>query len=244
MNKLKKLIANQSPSVVVLGLLIAIILIGGLLLSAAVIVATSFEKELFRAPFCLSNACVAAYLESTGQGFLIAKATFDIGVAIATIGGIFVALVSYFTTSNNTALTNHIEHLKVFGEYLVAEINKRDRLSGQNIDTLLLYGTIFSQSRVGKTTVSEEYKQFIETLNLLIQESNERSVVGTPGGFSYMDHQRRIKDHMAKAGIAMYMAPRNDYFEMETQLFSLLNRISQSFCPPKAVPHLIKSSYY
>lgn len=226
-----------------LGLIILLILLCGLGIFAAVIISTSNEKGYFQSPFCWKSTCVKDYLGATEQAFIIAKATLDLGVAIATIGGIFVALLSYFSTSTNAALTNHIEHLKVFGEYLEAEISKRDRLSSQQIDTLFLYGKIFNKSRLGKTTVSNDYAHFVEKLNALIGESNERSVVGTPGGFSYNDHQRRIRDHMANAGVIVYMAPRNDYFEMEGQLFSLLNRISQSFCSPGSVPGLTSRKY-
>lgn len=227
----------------VLGFIILLVLFFGFGMFAAVIVATSNEKGYFQSPFCWKSECVKDYLAATEQAFSIAKATLDLGVAIATIGGIFVALLSYFTTSTNAALTNHIEHLKVFGDYLDAEIAKRDRLSSQQIDTLFLYGKIFSKSRLGKTTVSHEYTQFVEKLNDLIEESNGRSVVGTPGGFSYNDHQRRIRDHMAGAGVVVYMAPRNDYFEMEGQLFSLMNRISQSFCSAGSVPGLVSRKY-
>jgi hypothetical protein len=234
---------DQPISVMALGLIITLVLFVGFGIFAAVIIATSNEKEYFQSSFCWKNGCVKDYLVATEQAFSIAKATLDFGVAIATIGGIFVALLSYFTTSTNAALTNHIEHLKVFGDYLDAEITKRDRLSRQQIDTLFLYGKIFSKSRMGKTTVSRDYTQFVEKLNILIEESNSRSVVGTPGGFSYNDHQQRIRDHMASAGVVVYMAPRNDYFEMEGQLFSLLHRISQSFCNAGSVPELVSRKY-
>lgn len=204
----------------------------------------SADAGFFSQRFCFSNDCVKNYLAAIDQSLAIAKSTFDIGVAIATIGGIFVALLSYFSSAWNSALTNHIEHLKIFVEYIDSEIKKRDRLSAEHIDTLLLYGTIFSQSRSGKTSVAEEYIELIKDLNSIIDESNQRCVVGTPGGFSYKDHQRKIRDHLAPAGIKVYTAPRNDYFEMESQLFSLLHRISQSFCPPNSLPKLIERRYH
>lgn len=228
----------------VLGGLISLILLAGIILSLITLTSTLFASSSFDRSLCLTNACVKEFFIETDQTFSIAKATFDLGVAIATIGGIFVALLSYFTTASNGALTNHIEHLKVFGEYLESEISKREKLSTQSIDRLLLYGLIFSQSRVGKTTVSIEYREFLNQLNLIISESNERCVVGTPGGFSYNEHQRKVKGHMAQAGILVYHAPRNDYFEMEEQLFSLIHRISQSFCPPNTLPKMIARTYY
>jgi hypothetical protein len=244
MTKLFTSIRQHPPSLIVLAGIIFIVLLLGFGFSLAVLVSTSLEKQYFEKPTCFTNFCIKEYFGAISESLSIAKATLEVGVAMATIGGIFVALLSYFNTSGNAALTNHIEHLKVFSDYLEAEIKKRDRLSAGLFDTLLLYGSIFSQSRIGKTTVSEDYKIFTSKLNLLIVESNDRCVVGTPGGFSYADHQRRIRDHLAPVGIKIYSAPRNDYFEMEGQLFSLLHRLSQSFCPPGSVAPIIERSYH
>jgi hypothetical protein len=244
MNSLKNLIKDSPTSLLWLGTFIAFILTTGLGAAILSAIGTSCKLELFSRDLCITNKCVEAYLSETSQAFIIAKATLDVGVATATIGGIFVALASYFNTANNTALTNHIEHLKVFTEYIESEIKKRERLNPNLIDTLLLYGTIFNQSRNGKTTVSNAYKNFIIELNNIIIESNKKSISGTPGGFSYKEHQRSIRDHIISAGITVYTAPRNDYFEMEDQLFSLLHRISQSFCPPGVLPALVKREYH
>lgn len=244
MNRLRKFLRDQPTSFVALGFLLIAILLTGLAFSLTIMVATIINEDLNLLPLCLSHSCFKWFFEQTETAFLTAKATFDIGVAIATIGGIFVALLSYFSSSANSALTNHIEHLKVFSEYLDSEIKKRSRLSAPLIDTLYLYGFIFRQSRNGKTSVSDDYENFIKGINLIIDESNQRCVVGTPGGFSYKDHQRKIRDHLAIVGITVNTAPRNDYLEMEDELFSLLNRISQSFCSSNTLPVIAKREYY
>ena len=243
MNKIKKFFRAQ-PSIAALATAICSILTFGIGWSIAVLLYTTRESHLFQLPFCLSDECAKWYFSQIGESLAIAHTTLDFSVSIATIGGIFVALLSYLNTSGNAALANHIEHLKLFSEYLETEIKKRDRLSANLIDALLLYGKIFNQSRNGKTSVSDEYISFIKRLNVKIEESNKRCVVGTPGGFSHNDHQRKIKDHMQEIGVTIYMAPRNDYFEMEDQLFSLLHRISQSFCPPGSVSNIITRKYY
>jgi hypothetical protein len=237
-------LSNQPAGLVALGIILSLVFFVGFALAGTTLVRTTIAGDLWGQPICFKNDCIEHYFATVSQSFAIAKATIDVGVAIATIGGIFVALLSYINTSGNAALTNHIEHLKIFSEYLDSEIKKRDRLSSHLIDTLLLYGKIFSQSRSGKTTVSLEYYEFIANLNKLIQESNDRCVVGTPGGFSYRDHQKRIQAHVAKVGIKTYFAPRNDYFEMEGQLFSLLHRLSQSFCAPGSLPNILDRRYH
>lgn len=244
MNKLCRFVKESPASLTALGVVIIVPVVVGFGFSAWVLVSTIISENLASSPLCFSNECVQFFLGKTEQSFAIAKATLDLGVAVATIGGIFVALLSYFSSASNAALTNHIEHLKVFREYLESEIGKRDRLSLPLIDGLYLYGVIFTQSRSGKTTVSDEYLSFIKKLNCIIDESNQRCVQGTPGGFSYNDHQRRVRDHLIAAGVTIYVAPRNDYFETEGQLFSLLDRIGQSFCSPGVLPPILSRTYY
>ncbi|MDT7836164.1 retron Ec48 family effector membrane protein [Aquabacterium sp. OR-4] len=243
MNKVIERINETPRGIFGLGLAISIVLISGLGGAIAVFLSTIVESDLYRLPVCLTNECAKDFLGKTDQAFIIAKATIDFAVGIATTGGIFVALLSYFNTAGNAALANHIGHLKVFSDYLDSEIKKRDRLASKHIDTLLLYASIFDQSRGGKTSISPRYHEFIRTLNNLIEESNARSVVGTPGGFSYNLHQRRMRDHMLTVGITVYLAPRVDYLEMEDQIFSLINRINQSFCAAGVLPMLAERKY-
>lgn len=244
MNSLTRFIRQQPPSLITLGATIIATVLIGLAFAATILTSTVFENKLYELPFCFTNECIKKFVEKTDFVYTSAKATFDLGVAIATMGGIFVALLSYLSSSANDALTNHIEHLKVFSEYIEGEVKKRDRLSSSLIDTLFLYSFIFRQSRNGKTEVSIEYEKFISDLNIIINESNQRCVVGTPGGFSYKDHQRKIREHLKNIGITVNTAPRNDYFEMEDQLFSLIHRISQSFCSSSNLAPVAKRTYY
>lgn len=243
MNRFADFFRSLPASLIALASTLFIVM--GVGMGLAIIVATSAIKggELYSREVCLSKECVDLLMKQIEPALGIAKATLDLGVAIATIGGIFVALLNYLSSANNAALTNHIEHLKVFIEYVEAELQKRDRLSRSNFDMLLFYGKIFGQSRAGKTTVSNDFLKFLVGLNGIIEESNERCSVGTPGGFSYNNHQKKVRDHMIGIGITIYTAPRNDYFEMEGELFSLLHRVSQSFCPPGMLPEMARRNY-
>lgn len=244
MNKIRQIFLERPLSLIILGLLLAFIFIVGLGLSVVSFFASSLDSHLFSKSFCFTQSCLSAYFSDLEQSFMIAKATFDLCVAIATIGGIFVALLSYLNTSGSAALANHIEHLKVFCEYVDGEVKKKDRLSAQLIDSLLLYGFIFNQSRNGRTSVSNDFKDLILGLNVIIMESNAICSAGASGGFDYNNHQKRVRDHLAPAGVTIYMAPRKDYFEMEQQMLSLLQRIGQSFCAPGALPQLAPRNYY
>lgn len=243
MSNIKAALNNHPRSILVLGVVLASVLLIGFGFAATVAIITVSDQQLHLNDLCYSSDCVSRFAKTISPAISIAKATLEVGVSIATMGGIFVALLSYFSAARNAALTNHIEHLKVFTEYIESELGKRDRLSRAHFDVLFLYGKIFSLSRIGKTTVSNEYFEFLVGLNKIITESNERCSIGTPGGFSYNEHQRRVREHMVGVGITVYMAPRNDYFEMENQLFSLLERVNQSFCPSGVLPEMCHRKY-
>lgn len=244
MSEIRDYVKSLPVGVKWLGYALLAIFLSGMILAALIFFLTIICAQMYTRPWCWSNDCIKSFFGETDQSFLIAKSTIDLCVAAATVGGIFVALLSYITSSKNGALTNHIEHLKVFCDYLASEINKRDRLTPELIDSLVLYEFIFDQSRSGRTTVSKSFIEFVKTTNTIIEESNSKCQKGVVGGFSYNEHQKKMKQHFAEAGVTLYMAPRNDYFETEGQLFSLLDRISQSFCAPNTVPKLTLRSYH
>lgn len=175
--------------------------------------------------------------------FTIAKATLDFLVAVATIGGIIVALLSYLNSSSAAALSNHIAHFSIFQNYVSNEVVKRDRISPTSVDHLVWYNLIFSTSRSGKTDVSDTYINFVKDLNALIANSNSQAERAHEGSFRYKTHQERIKPYLKKAGIDVPFSPRNDFFEMEGQLFSLIDRVNQSFCYTDSVPILEERKY-
>ncbi len=204
---------------------------------------TGVTTETFNLPLCLRNECIKRFTENFDQSFVVAKATLDLLVALATAGGIVVALLSYLNSASTAALTNHIAHFSIFQNYVTNEILKRKRISVTSVDTLVWYNLIFATSRSGKTDVSSTYISFVKELNDLITKSNTQAEKATEGSFRYKPHQERIRDQLKKAGIEVFLCPRNDFFEMEGQLFSLIDRVNQSFCYSNAVPQLLDRKY-
>jgi hypothetical protein len=238
-NKLKHI----SPLSILSYLLLSIAAIGfGLGLIS--FVSIGFHDDIFtHHVYCLNRECVGYFLETFDSPLLISKGTLDVLVGIATIGGIIVALLSYLSSASTSALTNHIAHFSVFQSYVAGEIKNRNRLSPSSIDILVWYNLIFSTSRSGKTDVSKDYLEFISELNSLIDQSNSQAVHATTGSFRYKPHQERIINHMKRAGLELYFSPRNDFFEIEGQVFSLIDRINQSFCYSNTVPTLHARNY-
>uniref|UniRef100_E6QE24 Uncharacterized protein n=1 Tax=mine drainage metagenome TaxID=410659 RepID=E6QE24_9ZZZZ len=116
-------------------------------------------------------------------------------------------------------------------------------ISPSSVDVLSLYNCIFDKSRTGKTDISKNYIEFVEKINKEISTSNDKSSNPKVGSFRYTEHQRRIILILKDTGITMNYLPRNDFFEAEGQVFSLIERVNQSFCYTDSVPLLKKRHY-
>lgn len=240
--KTKNIFANFS-TMKLLSWILAIISISGFMLSLITYIGNAIDYDLFARPICLTKECTSNFIDQFMPSFVIAKGTMDFLVAIATTGGIVVALLSYLSASGTAALTNHISHLSVFQNYIIAEVSKRTRVNLASVDILVWYNFIFSISRSGRTDISSKYIDFVIELNTLIEKSNTQAERAIEGAFRYKQHQERIRDQLKKCGIAVFLSPRNDFFEIEGQVFSLIDRVNQSFCHPDSVPALISRKY-
>lgn len=234
-------IGPRSVSILV-GALGAIALIG-YLLSVASIISTSIHLALFAKPLCLDDACIKTWAQANEYSLAIAKTTSDLLVALATAGGIVVALMSYVSTVSNSALANHINHYAIFQSYVNNEIRKRNRIEDSSIDIFLWYNSIFHKSRFGVMSVSSEYTDFIKDLNKKITTSNDHARFAKEGSFRYTQHQAQIKEQLQIIGISISFQPRNDFYEIEDQVFSLISAVSQSFCFSAEIPQIVRRIY-
>lgn len=230
---------NISPRsvVVLLGVLI-FVAASGYLLSAWSIISTALEGHLFSKSLCLRDECIEYWTKTNEYSLAVAKATSDFVVALATAGGIVVALMTYVSNVSNSALANHINHYAIFQTYVINEVSKRDRVSPSSVDIFLWYNTIFMESRLGLMTVSKKYNKFTSDLNDRIALSNEKAKHAIDGSYRYTDHQVRIKDKLIEIGISISSQPRNDFYEIEDQVFSLIGAVNQSFCFSSEIPRL------
>lgn len=214
----------------------------GLVFSVSIFLITGFSGEFSRS-LCLTNGCVKSFLELFDQSFLMLSATLNLLVGITTVGGIIVALMSYLNSASATALSNHISHYSIFQNYIALEISKRNRISSASVDVFVWYNLIFSNSRIGRTTISDEYCHVISALNNEISFSNEQAINAIQGSFRYMPHQKRIIDSLKDLGIELGHQPRNEFYEVEDQIFSLISSLNKSFCYSDKVPVLLKRNY-
>lgn len=221
---------NQHPYFKCLIILLASISIIGFCVFLTVFVIIFFADQVYLLPFCFSNKCFVSLYEKYSSAFTIAKSTLDLIVLVATVGAIFVALLSYLSTLKSSHFTNHISHLSLFQSFFVEEVRKRDLLSISSFDPHKIYGLIYSNSREGDMSLSDAYFEFIGRVNKVISDSNFNSYKATKGPFIYKDHQAQMIRALEGIGFNLQFMPKKDFYEIETQVLSLLDSVSKSFC--------------
>lgn len=215
----------------------------GILAICAVAIATTVSETYWDREFCITNSCIANTISAFDQVFAIANATLQLTVGVATATGIFVALLAYLSTSSNESLSNHLTHIGVFRDYLLAEIQKFPTLSSASFDILFLYNLMFPKSPQGSLSISAAYIEFTNELRRT-REIGNTEAAGKPGDFRYTKHQERFINALAGAGVTLSRSTRNGFFEIEDDLCRFFERINRSFTTPGTVPDLPKRAYF
>lgn len=195
-----------------------------------VFIVVFFADNIYSLPICFENKCFLNFYEYFSSAFNIAGAALSLIVLVATVGVIFVALLSYLSALKASHFTNHISHLTLFQSFFVEEVRKRDLLAISSFDSHKIYNLIYSGSRNGNMSVSEDYFLFIEVLNGVILGSNFNSFKASKGPFIYKDHQAEMIRSLGVIGFDLQFMPKKDFYEIETQVISLIDSISKSFC--------------
>ncbi|MGY2224703.1 retron Ec48 family effector membrane protein [Pseudomonas gingeri] len=229
-SRARDIFLNQHPYFKYLIVLLVSIATIGLGIFLTVFVTIFFADQIYLLPFCFSNKCFVSLYEKYSSAFTVAKSTLDLIVLVATVGAIFVALLSYLSALKSSHFTNHISHLSLFQSFFVEEVRKRDLLSMSSFDPHKIYGLIYSNSRDGDMSLSEAYFEFIERVNKVVSDSNFNSYKATKGPFIYKDHQAEMIRALESIGFNLQFMPKKDFYEIETQVLSLLDSVSKSFC--------------
>ncbi|HIH5816567.1 TPA: retron Ec48 family effector membrane protein [Escherichia coli] len=238
---LLKKIDSHSLRILLLCLITIVTL--GIMLFVTSFILTGMQEGFFNRSFCFNNTCISNFTKGYSQSILILQATFILLGLVASIGGIVVALLGYTNSVSVSALGNHISHFKIFQEYLSYEINKRDRLSASSFDIFKWYNIIFNKSHSGSTSISQDYCNLIVKLNSAISDSNTACSLAKSGSFSYVRHQNNITNLLRNFGIIHPRLPRNDYYEVEDQVFELIDNMNREFCYSSSIEPLAKRLY-
>lgn len=209
---------------------IAVFLIVSFVLFFWSLISSSIDTKLFDKDLCIKSECLNFYYESLPGTFKLLELIGRVFFLICSTSGILIALMNYISSSESSRLSNHLSHISIFTNYIDAEISRFDRLEPKSFDTLRMYNHIFRDSRSGKTTVSEDYKKTINDLNLQIEKSNSKAKKAKEGSFRYKEHQNEVINIIKNLGVTINFMPRNDFYEVETQLLSLIGTVNLSFC--------------
>ena len=213
-----------------LTIMLLIITFVGFFVAFIIWVTIFFADTVYDLPFCFKNRCFEDFYTQFASAFAVAKSTFDLMVVVATVGAMFVALMSYLSSLKSSQFTNHVSHLTLFQAFFIEEIKKRDLLSISSFDSHKIYGLIYSSSREGDMSVSETYFTFVRKINRVVSDSNFKAFKASKGPFIYKQHQSNMIDALGEIGFDLQFMPKKDFYEIETQIFSLINAISNSFC--------------
>lgn len=179
---------------------------------------------------CFSEKCIKNASDVWQYPFYVLCATLNLLVSIATIGGIFVALLGYLHTTAATAFGNHISQLEVFQKYLESEISKRSRVSPRSVDIYRWYNLIFPDSDTGTLNVSLGYEGIVESLTSVIENGNSQSKSAVKGSFRFVSHQENMIKALSLFGIKLDRQPRVEFFEIEDEILSLIRAVNFAFC--------------
>lgn len=207
------------------------------------IIGSIFSSDLPERAGCFRPECFDELFKVLEPAFKIGKTASDLLITVATVGGIVVALLSYFSAVSNSALANHISHFSTFQSYMNNEISKRSRIHASSIDIFKWYNSIFPESKSGSMGVAAGYKDFIKRLNIRVDESNQLANTATGESFRYKPHQVAIRNHLEIIGVALSLQPRIEYYEIEDQIMSLIGCVNNAFCLDSQVPELLARRY-
>lgn len=205
------------------------ILFFGIVVSSFSAVAVMISDDRLSYSFCLRNECLNNVADYYSAPIAIFGFFVDVLVFVATVGGIFVALMSYLGSTETSKFTNHISHLSLFQEFFVGEVNKRDRLSISSFDVHGVYSMIFPGSKDGVFVPGGSYSCFLGRVNNAIDESNRKFKTGAVPPFSYQQHQTAMIACFGMIGFSLQHMPKLDFFEIESQILDLLETINKSF---------------
>mgnify|MGYP007112209572 CR=1 FL=1 len=204
--------------------------LAGFVLAVALFLTVLFNGELLTKRFCLSNSCFEFFFKEISAVLVFCQIVIGFVALGGAVGVLFVALLNYLATDKTSKFTNYISHLTLFQAYFVNEVEKLAFLSVSSFDVQRLYGFIFEGAELGIMNPSSRYMEFLAKLSCEIETSNKMASNAMGGSFRHLEHQGRLREVFSTIGFSLPIQPKGDYFEVETDLLSLITSINVSFC--------------
>lgn len=219
---------GRKNSILILGVIIAIVAICGVGFGLYSFYATYKAEHFSEKEFCVTSECLKTFATKTEGVIKIFEVTAWLLTIIATIGGMFVALMTYKTGIRNSNLSNHISHLNMFRDFINAEILKRKYLTPERINIYQWYVLIFPNSKYGDVKISGEYGSSISDIQNIVHVANDKITEAT-GKYDYRTHQFKMIASLERIGIKVSNGAKNEFIAIELQVFDLIDCVNMTF---------------
>ncbi|RJL53704.1 retron Ec48 family effector membrane protein [Pectobacterium carotovorum] len=215
-------------SIFVLGLVIIIVALLGIVLGGVSFYSTYQLEKFGEKELCFTSKCIIDFSKKNEGVINILQVTAWLLTIIATIGGMFVALMTYRTGIKNSNFSNHISHLNMFRDFINSEILKRKYLTPEGVNIYQWYFLIFPNSKHGDVSISSTYNDSIFNIRDIVCEANDKIAEAT-GTYDYRTHQFKIIDSLSKLGIKVSNGTKNEFIAIELQVFDLIDCVNMTF---------------
>ncbi len=234
---------NGRISVVALLSVLFFVFLAGISLAVVIVISTRLDPGVRELELCLSSECFDLFGKTFKGAIDVVSATLSALVTLATVGGIVVALLVYNETVRANTLSNHISHLALFRSYVEKEIAKKNVLIEASVDFHAWYVLMFPESRMGNVVLSEEYVKAIHAVRDSILESNINASKAKGGSFRFVQHQEKTIKFLVAIGLKIKRQPRMEFFELEDEIYKLIDSVNGAFAAPKSMAPLPKRRY-
>ncbi|HFG6955069.1 retron Ec48 family effector membrane protein [Acinetobacter baumannii] len=187
-----------------------------------------YKKEI---GICFTNICLGNFFQNYGEIIKIPTA----GVALLTLLFLWHASNIYvhtykITHQNNknsqevNQKTTYLNHYKNFTELLEQYINKIDYINTNSIDKYEFYHFIHNDPLSGDFTISQNYIDFINDINLNIVNLKNNAIRDK----EYKDHINNMINKFLIIGFEIPNCQRKEFMKIEVSCYDLLNLINKS----------------
>lgn len=197
----------------------------------------------FNGNICKNINCIEIFFKENFSPLSWFASWIGVAYNLATIFGIFIAVLTYKKNSESQSMVNHFSNLGLFNAYVTEEIKKLDYLHISSFDLVMWYTCIYDQSKSGSLECSNKYADLIKSYSALIEKSNQLRTTGPKTGYNYKKHQAEAREILKEFGVNFEDASRTGFKEIEDQIFLLLNKVNISFVSSSKLTELPEASY-
>lgn len=179
--------------------------------------------------FCLKSQCVDYFVRRFNGTLLLIKGGVYILGFYLTCCGVYLALANYLVSVKSSSLSGYVSHLNLFRSYVESELEKSSGLEIRDIDIFKWYKLLFPDSLYGDITPSKHYSDFLEKVSNVIEVTSRPFLGHDAPKYCYKDHQGRMIGTLSEVGISIGRMPKNDFFEVESQVLEIVDSVSMTF---------------